>query len=565
MKRIAVFAAGIAVIAASYSVYIPSGGAGKAAEQPTSFAKSPTVEKAVMTSSNTASPRTAVVNTKSEADTLEKVDIPIYLDGNRVKLLKPSVIKNGSTLVQLRSVFEAMGITVNWDAENESVLAEKEGKRLTMKPGENSAILNGKSVKMETAGQIIEESTYVPLRFVSESFGTLIGYDKNTRTISISTMPYQKGKVKYCADGDTCDVQFESGATRRVRLIGVNTPESTKEAGIEPGGKAASAYTKSRLLGQTVNVTHDKTDDPYGRMLAYVHLENGEFFNATLASEGYARVMTIAPNTTWASYFENLQREAQKAKRQVWNPDTYAGLEPEVANSMIKNLAEAGITKTSSQLASPTTEGEFAKLLLITLYPEARLLMTGYKVYEIIKDENTQQIIHALKNKESNGELLNNEQMHSLILIALGLKEDSFVAKTLDELGLIPTLDRPVTVKEAIEIVQRVKAFVPSIDELEQKVEALKPDVEKLKGLKGYITDSEILGSIDGALGGLSDMNLADKAKDAGGGIKDKITGLFGKKPTNEEAKQVVESANQKAAEITRQITEDAFRLFDSE
>ena len=427
------------------------------------------------------------------------------------------------------------------------------------------ATLNGNSVKMDTASAMIDGSTYVPLRFVSESFGTLIGYDKNSRTVSISTRPYQKGVVKYCADGDTCDVAFESGSTKRVRFIGVNTPESTKEAGIEPGGKAASAYIKSRLLNQTVYVTHDKTDDPYGRMLGYVHLENGEFFNATLASEGYARVMTIAPSTTWAGYFEEMQLDSQKAKRQLWNPAMYSGLEPDVANGMIHNLKEAGITKNSPQLASPTTEGEMAKLLLFTLYPQARMLMTGYKIYEVSKDENTQQIIQALKSKDSSREMLNNEQLHSLVLLSLGVPEGSFVANTLDELGIIPTLDRPVTVGEAVEIVQKAKAFLPSVKGLQEKAEAIKPDVEKLSSIRSYVTDSDTLKSVDSTLGGLANLNLVDKLQSGAIWVKDTVIGLFGKKPTNEDAVQLVQSVTQKAADITKQVAEDAFRIFDHE
>ncbi|TVY06573.1 stalk domain-containing protein [Paenibacillus cremeus] len=525
MKRIATLAAGITIVAASYTIYIPPEGAGQTAEQPVILAKSKSAAQVAAGISSSDASRGVAVSTKLEAqeNVLEKVDTPIYLDGKRVNLSKPSVIKNGSTLVPLRSVFEPMGITVKWDADNATVLAEKAGTHLTMKPGENTAKLNDKNVSLQAAGQINDESMYVPLRFVGESFNALIGYDNLTRTISISTKPYLKGKVTYLADGDTMDVLFQNGDTRRIRLIGVNTPESTKAAGIEPGGKAASAYSKSRLLGQNVFVTRDKTDDPYGRMLAYIHLESGEFYNATLASEGYARVMTIEPNTTWRTYFEDLQRAAQKEKRRLWSPDMYANLEPEVAGSMVKELAEAGIVKTSSQLAAPMTEGEFSKLLLLTLFPQARLLMTGYKVYEISKDENTQQIIQALKNKESSTELFNNEQLHSLILLSLGLEEGSLAAKTLDNLGLIPSLDRPVTVGEAAGIVQDVKSFLPSIQELKQKAKTIKPDIKE---------------GIDGAVGELSDLNLADKSKDAGGWIKDTASGLLKKAPANGEGKQ---------------------------
>jgi hypothetical protein len=67
--------------------------------------------------------------------------------------------------------------------------------------------------------------------------------------------------------------------------------------------------------GQNVYINQDMTDIPYGRTLAYVHLASGEFFKASLISEGYARVMTVEPSTTWAGYYEDLQKIAQKEQQ----------------------------------------------------------------------------------------------------------------------------------------------------------------------------------------------------------------------------------------------------------
>ncbi|WP_286725800.1 thermonuclease family protein [Pelotomaculum sp. PtaB.Bin117] len=87
-------------------------------------------------------------------------------------------------------------------------------------------------------------------------------------------------------------------------------------------GEDACNYTRSLLQGQKVRLLCDQERyDKYGRTLAYVYLEDGTFVNARLMKEGYARVMSIKPNTTHANEFETLQVEAQKGQRGIWaNP-----------------------------------------------------------------------------------------------------------------------------------------------------------------------------------------------------------------------------------------------------
>ncbi len=57
--------------------------------------------------------------------------------------------------------------------------------------------------------------------------------------------------------------------------------------------------------------------DVYGRLLAYVYVGD-EFVNAELVRRGYARTLTIPPNTRYAGLFDRLQREAADANRGLW-------------------------------------------------------------------------------------------------------------------------------------------------------------------------------------------------------------------------------------------------------
>jgi micrococcal nuclease len=97
-------------------------------------------------------------------------------------------------------------------------------------------------------------------------------------------------------DGDTIIVKMK-GTEERVRLIGMDTPETVHpEKPIEYFGKAASAFTKRMAEGKMVRLEYDwQEKDKYGRLLAYVYLEDGIFLNAEIINQGYGFAYTRFP------------------------------------------------------------------------------------------------------------------------------------------------------------------------------------------------------------------------------------------------------------------------------
>jgi len=122
-------------------------------------------------------------------------------------------------------------------------------------------------------------------------------------------------------DGDTILVDID-GEETRIRLIGVDTPESvsTDESKNTAEGKEASEYTDGQLTGKQIYLEYDEgMTDTYGRTLAYVYLEDGEtMFNRILLEQGYAQVMTVEPNTKYAEEFETLEAAAKEAGAGFW-------------------------------------------------------------------------------------------------------------------------------------------------------------------------------------------------------------------------------------------------------
>src|SRR5204863_2603564 len=97
--------------------------------------------------------------------------------------------------------------------------------------------------------------------------------------------------VTRVVDGDTIAVSV-NGRTEKVRLIGIDTPESVKPGTpVQCFALAASTRTKALLpKGSAVRLVRDVEErDRYGRLLAYVYRARDDLFvNLALVREGYA-------------------------------------------------------------------------------------------------------------------------------------------------------------------------------------------------------------------------------------------------------------------------------------
>jgi micrococcal nuclease len=136
-----------------------------------------------------------------------------------------------------------------------------------------------------------------------------------------ATTDIEDARVVRVVDGDTIVARSASGATERVRLIGVDTPESVKPGTpVQCFALKASAHTKHLLTGKAVRLVGDaEARDRYGRLLAYVYREpDGLFVNADLVRRGYAQTLTIPPNVRFAERFLALARQARDAGVGLW-------------------------------------------------------------------------------------------------------------------------------------------------------------------------------------------------------------------------------------------------------
>jgi alpha-tubulin suppressor-like RCC1 family protein len=126
----------------------------------------------------------------------EKIKIPvvnhtpnkftIYLDGKQISFDQPPIEKDGRVQVPLRAIFDAIGADIVWDGPKLTVTATKGDKIIVIKAGSTEASLNGKKVNLDSPALVVNNRMLVPVRFVTETFGGTVGWDKATNIITLS-------------------------------------------------------------------------------------------------------------------------------------------------------------------------------------------------------------------------------------------------------------------------------------------------------------------------------------------------------------------------------------------
>ncbi len=185
---------------------------------------------------------------------------------------------------------------------------------------------NLKNLTADVASSIINDNTLNLSDDVKNTLNSYINPSEdsnstsgNTTSSDNSNISSELYKVVRVVDGDTLIIDY-NGTEERVRLIGVDTPESVhpdEEKNTE-FGTTASNFSKELLTDKYVKIELDVQErDQYGRILAYVYLDD-VMVNKILLEEGYAKVATYPPNVKYVDDFTAIQEEARNNKKGLW-------------------------------------------------------------------------------------------------------------------------------------------------------------------------------------------------------------------------------------------------------
>lgn len=131
------------------------------------------------------------------ADTSMKV----FLNNKEITFTVAPTLINNRTMVQVRPLFEALGLQVNYDNKTKTITGIKEKKRITLQLDNNKANINGSEYILDVPAKSINGSTMVPLRFIAESIKAKIEVKENSIFITTpNTTLYNTKNLRYDAD-----------------------------------------------------------------------------------------------------------------------------------------------------------------------------------------------------------------------------------------------------------------------------------------------------------------------------------------------------------------------------
>lgn len=114
-------------------------------------------------------------------------DITILINNSEISTDVAPVIMNGRTMVPARAIFESLGADVGWNGETRTVTVSAKGVDVNLVVGSRVAVVNGNNIYLDQPAAVVEGRTIVPIRFISENIGARVGWNPDTKTVSLET------------------------------------------------------------------------------------------------------------------------------------------------------------------------------------------------------------------------------------------------------------------------------------------------------------------------------------------------------------------------------------------
>lgn len=118
-------------------------------------------------------------------------DVTVMLDGEKMEFDVNPFIEDDRTLVPMRAIFEAVGAQITWEEGERTVIAlqkkDSSFNSIAIQIDTEYAFVNSKRKDLDVPARIVNDRTFVPLRFVMEELGAEVTWDSDSYTVYIKT------------------------------------------------------------------------------------------------------------------------------------------------------------------------------------------------------------------------------------------------------------------------------------------------------------------------------------------------------------------------------------------
>ena len=158
-------------------------------------------------------------------------NITVSIDGKNVAFDVPPQLINNRTMVPLRAIFEALGATVEWNNDTQTVISSKGNTIISLTINNPTMYVNGTKVSLDSPACLINGRTLVPVRAISEAFGTSVNWNGSTQTVAITTANVGEGQIKAADSSNTSIKKYDySTAYNKLKSWLISNNESPNKA-----------------------------------------------------------------------------------------------------------------------------------------------------------------------------------------------------------------------------------------------------------------------------------------------------------------------------------------------
>ena len=219
---------------------------------------------------------------------------------------------------------------------------------------------------MMTAKRVLALSVVLALGLIVH--GLLSAVPVRTQRASA---PPDSGLVVVVYDGDTVKVRFADGGERKVRLIGIDSPEmDDQREEVRFMAFMAKRFAFLNLYQRNVHLEYDwELEDKYGRLLAYLTTDDGALFNELILKKGFAFAYRKFPfRKDLMDKFKAAETEARMAGKGLWRKESPLEVPASVARAYLGQLVSvrmtcAGFEERRSFAVLHSLEGGFEALV----------------------------------------------------------------------------------------------------------------------------------------------------------------------------------------------------------
>ncbi|HEU4962815.1 MAG TPA: stalk domain-containing protein [Bacilli bacterium] len=113
--------------------------------------------------------------------------VTIELDGYRLATDPEPMTYNGRTMVPFRAFAEALGFDVEWVPETRRIVAKQEQLEVLLQVGNKTATVNGEKMTLDAEPVIFSGRTMIPARFLSEAVGVQVEWQAEERKVVLTS------------------------------------------------------------------------------------------------------------------------------------------------------------------------------------------------------------------------------------------------------------------------------------------------------------------------------------------------------------------------------------------